>query len=373
MLRTQWAMVVATTLPGLAAVIALIFTFVTVHQSQNSLNITEQGQITDRYNSAVTNLGSSSVDIRLGGIYALQRIMDDSSRDQPSIISLLSTFVRVHTHAKHSPAGVAQKPDIYAALSVLAYRDPAHDSQPRIDLHGVHLEGNNFYGLASYGRSGPDRVNFSGANLSDAHLAGAQLNTTNLSNALLSKADLTGSVLSNAVLDGAWLEQANLADADLGNAWLTNTLLSCADLRRADFGDATLTSADFTDTDLTGATFREVKARDADFYGAELTNASFTHADLTGASFANAHLTKTRFKGSQLAGAKLESASLAGADFTSTDITVKQVLSAYPERSTKLPAKIAADSRVQNRISEIDKWRRSTPPPVTWRKGCGEP
>ncbi len=68
----DWIQISIIALPGLAAVIALIFTALAVRATDTQLQITEQGQITDRYNAAITNLGSSSVDVRLGGIYALQ-------------------------------------------------------------------------------------------------------------------------------------------------------------------------------------------------------------------------------------------------------------------------------------------------------------
>ena len=63
----------------------------------------ESGQITDRFNAAVTNLGSGTMTIRIGGLYALQRIMLDSPRDQPAvIIQVLAAFVR--QQAPNSPA-----------------------------------------------------------------------------------------------------------------------------------------------------------------------------------------------------------------------------------------------------------------------------
>lgn len=78
----------ASTLPGLAALVALLFTWMSVEQTNKDLQIAEQGQITTWYNSAITNLGSASLDVRLGGIYALQRIMQDSSRDQRTVVSV---------------------------------------------------------------------------------------------------------------------------------------------------------------------------------------------------------------------------------------------------------------------------------------------
>jgi hypothetical protein len=91
----------ATLLVGVAAVAALWFTGQSVRatnaqlqETRKQLQIQEQGQITDRYNAAITNLGSASVDVRLDGIYALQRIMQDSPRDQPTVVAVLCAFVR---------------------------------------------------------------------------------------------------------------------------------------------------------------------------------------------------------------------------------------------------------------------------------------
>ena len=43
--------------------------------------IDRQGQITDRYTKAIDQLGSEKLDVRIGGIYALERIARDSARD----------------------------------------------------------------------------------------------------------------------------------------------------------------------------------------------------------------------------------------------------------------------------------------------------
>ncbi|MYT81269.1 hypothetical protein YW3DRAFT_07423, partial [Streptomyces sp. MnatMP-M77] len=50
-------------------------------QAREDRALAKEGQITDRYTAAVGNLGEDKMDVRLGGIYALQRIMQDSRRD----------------------------------------------------------------------------------------------------------------------------------------------------------------------------------------------------------------------------------------------------------------------------------------------------
>ncbi len=44
-----------------------------LEQSRNELDITRRGQITERFTQAIDQLGSESLEIRLGGIYSLER------------------------------------------------------------------------------------------------------------------------------------------------------------------------------------------------------------------------------------------------------------------------------------------------------------
>jgi hypothetical protein len=61
--------------------------------------------VTDRYIKAIGLLASEKPDERLGGIYALERLMADSPRDQPTIVEVLAAFVRRTSHApERTPA-----------------------------------------------------------------------------------------------------------------------------------------------------------------------------------------------------------------------------------------------------------------------------
>lgn len=249
----DWIQISVTSLPGLAAVVALIFTWVSVNATNNQLLIAEQGQITDRYSAAITNLGSPSIDMRLGGIYALQRIMQDSSRDQPTVVAVLCAFVRDHAKlAVVSSARLAKSPhassppirpptDIQAALTVVGTRDPAYDGPTTVDfsdtdlvganLSSAQFEDANFYSTNLAGAN-LDGTFLYGADLSNANLVGANLINVNLeygklvradlSSASLSFADLNGAALVNANLYGAFLRRANLDGAILDNANLTH-------------------------------------------------------------------------------------------------------------------------------------------------------
>ena len=54
----------------------------------------EEGQITDRFTKAIAQLGDKEMAIRLGGIYALERIARDSEKDHGPIMEVLTAYVR---------------------------------------------------------------------------------------------------------------------------------------------------------------------------------------------------------------------------------------------------------------------------------------
>ena len=83
---------------GLFAAGALIYT-------ARNFSLTRQGQVTDRYTKAIEQLGSDKgIDVRIGGIYALERIAHDSPRDHPTIMDVLATFIRDHSSEQWPPA-----------------------------------------------------------------------------------------------------------------------------------------------------------------------------------------------------------------------------------------------------------------------------
>jgi Pentapeptide repeats (8 copies) len=208
----EWIVAATLVATSFAAVAALFFTRQSIQETNSQLRINEQGQITDRYNAAITNLGSGSIDIRLGGIYALQRLMQaPPPRDQPTIIAVLCAFVRdrsTSTRKPHEPLTFPSPTDIQAAVAVVADRNRANDGRALVvDLANGQLAGGQFVDY-----------NLTGANLTGATLTGANLTGANLTGATLDGANLTRATLDDVNLSGLNLARANLASASLTNA-----------------------------------------------------------------------------------------------------------------------------------------------------------
>ncbi|MET7296096.1 pentapeptide repeat-containing protein [Streptomyces griseoloalbus] len=302
---------IAVSLPGLAALGALLFTWMQVGQASKELRISEHGQITSRFNNAINNLGSQSLDVRLGGIYALERIMQDSARDHPTVVSVLAAFAQRHagssTNSWKEPladaAAHTPKADVSAAIATLARRRPESDKGTVVNLSYSDLRGLRFTGQAALRLP---RVDLSGADLRYADLSYADLREADLPFAHLERALLQETNLREAFLVGANLAHAALTEANLRGADMTPVVPEgtpgpalCTDLEYAYLDDVDLQNARMSCVDLHGATLMS-----ADLRGADLTRADLTNADLTNADFRGAKLTDAKLNGAKRTGAR---------------------------------------------------------------------
>jgi uncharacterized protein YjbI with pentapeptide repeats len=291
-------------------------------QAQNQM-LTEQGQITERFTRAVEQLGATDdrtsnprLELRLGGIYALERIAWDSpKRDYTTVVQVLTAYVRMNTPQAPGPSEGTSTPaspsneatagadegakqpdapseeprrptaDIQAVLDVLG-RLQLHVSEEyrtRLDLRGANLEGANLQDAYLRG------ANLQEANLQEANLEGANLQWANLFNANLQRA-----YLGEAKLHGANLEVAYLQRANLQGAYLQWANLRAANLYYAKLQHASLVGANLHRADLLYARLQNAYLRDANLEDAYLDDANLQDASLLPAGVGDAQLAATR-------------------------------------------------------------------------------
>lgn len=295
-----------------AAVAALWFSGQSLRATDDQYDLSRQTAVTDRFRVAAEQLSSDKINVRLSGIYLLERLAKDSPADQPTVFTLLTSFLRTHPQATACTAEVsgpttfpgpvpdppdATPIDVQAVLTAIVRRDPGSDDigygpdLDRLCLPRATLSVSSDAAPAPLRRVRLDRTYLRGGDLRGANLSGSQLAFADLSFATLSRADLTGARLGGA----------NLVYAGFDDGRLLAT----------SFDDANLSFATFSGADLTGATFDR----------ANLTRANFARANLSEVNFAGARLTEVNLDGANLAGADLTGATLAGADLAGADLT----------------------------------------------------
>jgi uncharacterized protein YjbI with pentapeptide repeats len=388
--RKTFAQVVA----GIGAAGALYFTFQTSEAARQSSEAAREAshaasetQITEEYAKAIDQLGTTGdnkLAVRLGGIYALERIAKVSPRDRTAIMEVLTAFVRANVPrppqpvASEKPSAInaqpavpecqprrqslaSQHPDIQAIMTVIGRRAPDYEQKP-LDLGSANLSGADLRGATLSGAN-LDGVDLRGADLTHANLIdaslheGADLSGAALIGADLSYADLGDANLSCALLNGAELHAvvltaANLAGAELYGAKLQSSYLGLATLTGADLSDANLSDSDLGRANLSRARLVAANLSGADLNDATLSDATLSRAqgggsvglsraDLRGADLNDAHLSGANLYSANLGDAKLSGADLSGADLSHAfGVTQEQINAACVDEKTSLPPDI---------------------------------
>jgi hypothetical protein len=221
---------------GVAVIAAVAATWVQLdtdrRQLRQQLEVAGQEQASERFARALDQLGSEQLDVRLGGIYGLERIAargagtataaagayqppgsEGSGEDPPGpgwwaaqdrvqVFEILSAYVRTTSHRPPvGPQGATaalqtSQPDVHAAVTALARRTVLAGDPP-LDLNGSLLPS---------------------ARLGWARLAGADLRGADLRGTSLQHAELAGAHLEQALVCGTQFQGADLSGAHLAGA-----------------------------------------------------------------------------------------------------------------------------------------------------------
>ncbi|MGI3171558.1 pentapeptide repeat-containing protein [Pseudooceanicola sp. C21-150M6] len=329
---------------ALAAIIGLPFIVWRSMVAQRQVNVAEEGLITDRINKAVAGLGTDktvkrqridssgkkifeqdgegkpdlsrpvwdevtepNLEVRIGALFALERISQDSERDHIQIIEILCAYIVENMDQSHIalPKDENASPDTWRT-----WGQSNPPVRPRADLDVA---------LRILGRRNPDRLNIEAKADYRANLNYVRFRKLNLSRCLFVNADLRAAHLQGVTLWGAQLQGANLNQAQLQGADLWQAQLQGAHLEQAQ-----LWGADLGHAQLQGATM----------WGAQLQGANLAKAQLQGAKLeATTFSIETAFKPASLRGAGLKAV-----DLSMLELDQRIVNQSYGDSDVSLPA-----------------------------------
>jgi uncharacterized protein YjbI with pentapeptide repeats len=275
-----------------------------------------QRRIVETFSKAVEQLGSDKLEVRVGAIFALERISKESPDDYWTIMEVLAAFVRERVRYTTIMARLSERAyflwlqagrpegrseefweeavrleghltDIDAIFTVIGRRSAENRQREKdrgwhFDLRGTYLST-----LPSV---------FERGFLANAHLEGANLLEAHLEEAIFVNAHLEGAFLVNAHLEGANLWMAHFEGAHLWGAHLEQAVLQQAHLEGANLLEAHLEGADLRQAHLEGADLRKAHFEGANLWRAHLEGADLREAHFEGASLVGAHLEGADFQ-----------------------------------------------------------------------------
>mgnify|MGYP006276446707 CR=1 FL=1 len=352
-------------------------TIVSANLLTGHLDLPEGAENVQLHEHSVAELVEPNREVRIGGIYALERIAQDSLRDHVQIMEILTAYIRENAPAKglaplvpaldrllddataearaahvkavrrraerlrYAANALTADTVIQAAIQVIARREKRQKDEEKADTR--------------YGKNGY-RLDLRGTNLRAV--------------------DISSGDLSRARLDGAHLEGARLFEAQLEGARLGGAHLEGADLRQAHLERARLVGAHLERANLAGAHLERAGLREAHLVGAGLVGAQLEGAVLVWAHLEGANLIGALLEGANFTGAVVQYAAVKSCDLSKTRLDQDQVNATFGDGSVtdaRLPPGVtrpahwpAADLDVNGFFEEMRKWQADpegyTPP-----------
>ena len=278
--------------------------------AERQADTAQQSLLNERYERRAEMLGSDVLSVRLGGIYALQRLAQEHPKEyHVQVLGLLCAFVRHPKEDEGYQRMLAEKnadpktfsflrEDVQAVMDWIGSRDEARiaiekDAKFELDLKGADLVHGQFIG-ANLSRAMLQGANLSNANIALVNLSDAYVNFAVLKDAKLTDVDLTGAKVWNVDLSdsrmfqvlmaGASLDYANLSGATLQDVNLSGARIQYSDLSNANIG-----------ADLTGSFFLGAKLSQARIRGSDMSCAHILRTDMSGAVLSDTNLSGTYF------------------------------------------------------------------------------
>ncbi|WP_272005125.1 pentapeptide repeat-containing protein [Roseovarius sp. ZX-A-9] len=302
-----------------------------------------------------------NLEVRIGAIYALERIAQDSDRDHVQIMEILCAYIRqnapasdavewpeieMHEDERDGPlhddwkervkafeakqralkADLTCRDDIQTALTVIGRRS---EHQRALEALAGHEDRNAKFVFDTPcpelpepdedGRYDPAAMKSFQAEMKTWNAAlrdypgdRLDLRRCNLQGSDMSKADFGGARMDDSQMQGAFLKKSKMQGADLSYAQMQG-----ADLKGAKMQGAGLWGAKMQGADLWGAKMQGAKLSSARMQGAALGGAEMQGADLRIAEMQGAIFWGARMQGAKLRGAMMQGANLMEAMFDS--------------------------------------------------------
>ena len=292
---------------GAGAAVGLMLAFRRQHHQEIATVLTDldatERRITELYTKAVEQLGNEKAPVRLGGLYALERLAQDNPAQRPTIVNVICAYLRMPFPAaapasKPEPAAGEGTSEPAAATETESFTaDDTWQQERQVRLAAQRILSEHLRG------TGTDKLSTDSPSTSfwpriRLDLTGATLIDFNFDNTVVSDALFGGATFSG---DTSFGEATFSGDTSFGEATFSGdtsfgeaTFSGDTSFGGATFsGDARFGRATFSGTAFFGgatfhggATFNEATFGGANFGGATFSgNASFGRATFRGTAF----------------------------------------------------------------------------------------
>jgi uncharacterized protein YjbI with pentapeptide repeats len=274
---------------GAGAAVGLMLAFRRQHHQEIATVLTDldatERRITELYTKAVEQLGSDKAPVRLGGLYALERLAQDNPAHRQTIVNVICAYLRMPfslTAPSSKPEAKEEDLDEHVTETRPDAISDAWQQEKQVRLTAQHILAEHLRDNRPKGKRSTDPPGSRFWPNIRLDLAGATLIDFDLEDGVLADADFSGAIFSRGALFGGttFSECPNFDGTTFNDgAWFRGAIFSDGAL----FGRATFGAGALFD----GATFSDAVFQSATFSGiAGFDKASFSNrSTFDGASF----------------------------------------------------------------------------------------
>ncbi|MBZ0257920.1 pentapeptide repeat-containing protein [bacterium] len=270
----------------IAVILTVYFGYQSIKQTQESLKISYDRNVDDRYTKALELISNDRQEVRLSGINILSSVLNETEKYDSNIFESLILYVRQQRiwNGKEtyiSTFEVKQNFELFQKMPFIkydkgtthVYYEPWNDTQMALNILSVLLKRDNY--------------------VSEINLDNVNLSYHSFNSLYAKKLFISGSILQHCSFRNTLVGDLKFFDCELHNSI---------------FNDSKITKFNFGGSRAVGVEFKRCDLEDSDFSSAELFLAQFSNSNLKRSILFNAELKNANFEFADLRYSNWESA-----------------------------------------------------------------
>lgn len=299
--------------------------------NENQLRVNEEGNVTERFKNAIEQLGNKeSSTVRLGAIYSLNRIANDSVKDQKSIQKIICTHLIDIAKGKQSN-------EIQSILDL--FRENKIYEGELINLSGAKIN-NAIFEDINFSKSVSKRIEISNSRFTNVNFENSKIPLAKLHKCdflpynVINVKDLNSSLNNN--LAQADINLSSINECNFYNVWFFKTRFHGAKFIKSNFNGCYLVEMQKQSGSIINSQFNNClmhKSRMNShriyytrFSKCEMEEILFDSSNITNSIFIDTNLKKSNFRSCKLQGTIFKNVNLDGSNFEYTDLQNTQFL-----------------------------------------------
>ncbi len=239
------------------------------------IEVSQEGQITERFTRAIDQLGAAhsdgrkNLEVRLGAIYALERIAKDSPKDHWSIMEVLTAYVRENSQWNpdtKNPNEDLPTPghDIQAIINVIGRRNTKNDRE-RLDLSFTNLK----------------NIIISNGNFNHCNLTNSYLTNTRTNDSYFNHADFSHSILNGLISKRTRFKNVSFFTTEMNQTRFLRCFFNDAEILCSSIKDSRINECIFKNSEISRTKFNYSTISNSELQEAELVDVIAIGATLT--------------------------------------------------------------------------------------------